>query len=558
MLKFLTIILSFASLSLSQIVISEFQYAPADGEPEWVELFNNSTNSTEISGYKLGDSKNFTTIPDIDIPPYSYVVITKDQEFLIDKYDLPAESLVLSASLPALNNGGDELRLFDDSENLIDSIYYEGSWGEPGKSLERVDFDKFADKENLKTTMSPKGGTPTLVNTHKVIANDIELEYVIRLDTTLVFKVINRGKNDVNEFDLDFRVDINRNGYYSEMESVISEYQGFIAVDSSELFSYNLNEVFKDIDIFGSFNSIAYVTLTDDENHKNDTIHYELILPALPNSILINEIMYDVNEESGEFIELYNNSNFVLNLKSWEIFDKAMWDKSDGVSIVDDVILMPREFMLLAWDENLYKHFAGLEFDESVYILSKNISLNKTEDLILITDPDRKVIDSVTYFDDWHSEFVLETQNRSLEKIKNNLPSSERSNWLTCSDQKGATPLQENSFNNKLSNEFGLEARPNPFYITSKNFQGNNCSISYNLPYISSIINIFVYDQNGNLISRIYQGKNASSSGIYLWNGSDENGKLLQTGPYVLYLEATDQNSGDTYSDKILVVIGNQ
>lgn len=556
-MRILILIFLFISVSYGEIVINEFMYAPQNGEPEWIELFNNSLQSLKIESYKIGDSKSFVNIPDFEISPYSYLVLTKDPEFLIDKYNLPGESNIVSVNIPTLNNTFDEIRLLGANEDLIDSIYYDSDWGENGKSLERLDPSEFADSSNLGVSSSPFGGTPTQINTSRAVVNDISLEYIIKLDSTLVFKINNLGKNNASSYDLDFMVDINRDGFFTSMESIISEYRQNLEAKDSELLNFNLNNLFKDIDIFGSFSSIAYVTMTNDENHKNDTIHYELILPTKPNAVLINEIMFDTDDNCGEFIELYNNSNFILNLRSWEIFDKAMWDNQNGVSILEDQILMPRDYLLLTWDENLFKKFPGLEFDEDVLILTKNISLNKTNDLIVVRDAEGIIIDSLTYYEDWHSDVLLETKNISLEKIKNNLVSSNRSNWVSSTDELGSTPLQDNSFKNLLSDEFGIEAEPNPFFLSSTGQHDKGCIITYTLPYNSSVVNIFVYDQNGNKVGNIFNARNSSSSGAYSWKGSDKNGKNLQTGPYILFLEATDLDTGETYSDKVLVVIGN-
>jgi flagellar hook assembly protein FlgD len=97
---------------------------------------------------------------------------------------------------------------------------------------------------------------------------------------------------------------------------------------------------------------------------------------------------------------------------------------------------------------------------------------------------------------------------------------------------------------------------PNPF-SPHNHLIGKACDITFNLPYDRSVVSLNLYDQSGNIITKILESQYSGSSGVYEWNGADQNGKLLQTGAYILYIEAKDRNSGETYSDKLLVVIGN-
>jgi hypothetical protein len=69
------------------------------------------------------------------LPPLSFVVVTDDHEALVAVHpSIPAPILTL-ASLPALNNGGDAVVLFDEQGVVADSLFYDPLWGGSGFCL---------------------------------------------------------------------------------------------------------------------------------------------------------------------------------------------------------------------------------------------------------------------------------------------------------------------------------------------------------------------------------------------------------------------------------------
>ncbi len=100
----LLIFLLIAPIALSDLRINEIYPAPSDGQEEWVELFNNSDQSIDISTYKLKDSIG-TNIP--------------LQNTLISPH-----GFVLGIANGVLNNSGDDVLLLDPAGVQIDSTTY--------------------------------------------------------------------------------------------------------------------------------------------------------------------------------------------------------------------------------------------------------------------------------------------------------------------------------------------------------------------------------------------------------------------------------------------------
>lgn len=48
--------------NFNDIVINEIMYAPSTGEPEWVEIFNRTSNVINLKNWKLSDASTTITI----------------------------------------------------------------------------------------------------------------------------------------------------------------------------------------------------------------------------------------------------------------------------------------------------------------------------------------------------------------------------------------------------------------------------------------------------------------------------------------------------------------
>src|SRR5439155_5131633 len=134
-----------------EIVINEIMYhhrAGTNGEsPEgWIELYNRSTNSVDLSGWELDKGIEFEFPPNATMPPGSYLVVTGDTNYLRSFYpDIP----MLGNYTKRLSHHSDLIQLKDGRQNPVNEVRYydDGRWpgyaDGDGSSLELR--DPFAD-----------------------------------------------------------------------------------------------------------------------------------------------------------------------------------------------------------------------------------------------------------------------------------------------------------------------------------------------------------------------------------------------------------------------------
>lgn len=104
----------------SQVVINEYMPLPLSGTTDWVEIYNKLSTGKDISGWKLKDSGTS-----------SMGTISQDTIINGNSY------LVISVGSRLNNSSDDQVRLFDASDNLIDSTSYLGTDVETEKSFGR-------------------------------------------------------------------------------------------------------------------------------------------------------------------------------------------------------------------------------------------------------------------------------------------------------------------------------------------------------------------------------------------------------------------------------------
>ncbi len=150
---------------VNDVVVNEIMPAPLNGEPEWIELFNNSSDDIRASGFTINDLKRTVALPEFEIGPYGYAIITKDTALLKSLRDIPESAVMVEIGLPVFNNNYDAAVLRSDGGQILDSLYYDMSWGTKGISLERIDPDRPAvGSDNLAPSKAIEGATPGYEN----------------------------------------------------------------------------------------------------------------------------------------------------------------------------------------------------------------------------------------------------------------------------------------------------------------------------------------------------------------------------------------------------------
>ncbi|HEX2866865.1 MAG TPA: lamin tail domain-containing protein [Ignavibacteriales bacterium] len=428
-----------ASGKYNDLVISEIMFAPSQGEPEWIELFNRSAATVNLKEWGISDKVSHAdlTHKDVFLKPGSFIVITRDSS-VRKYYDIPSE--VLTCSLPSLNNTGDMIVIQDSAGVTIDSLEYTPPYGS-GRSLERIDAEHSStDASNWDISVSPFKATPGKPNSVARLDYDLALwGLTLRPEKpfpgsriALKVKVKNTGRSPM---DFSLHLFSVKSGSSPEEEKLSESAMLHLETQDSLNYEFNYSEILHGERLF-----IARLASTEDQNPTNNELRLN-VLPSYPyNAFVVNEIMYMPESPEPEWVEIYNSSSDLVNIKNWTLSD--IYSTPQKVTITKkDEYIQPGEFLVISRDSLIYSVHKSIP---SKVIYLSLPALNNDKDGIVLKDAMGGVIDSVTYF-----SMPGHKTGYSLERRYTGESSMSPDNWGQSRSTEKSTPGQVNSLTPK-------------------------------------------------------------------------------------------------------------
>ncbi len=128
-------LLAASMLVNANVVINEFLPNSVNSDYEWIELYNNGSFGVDLFDFNISENSasiNFTMNP-INIPARGLVVLVRNETVFNQTYNLMGITLAeYGVSVPSLmlNDAGDNIFLYNNSGELIDTISYIANPGE--------------------------------------------------------------------------------------------------------------------------------------------------------------------------------------------------------------------------------------------------------------------------------------------------------------------------------------------------------------------------------------------------------------------------------------------
>jgi hypothetical protein len=535
------------------IVITEILYAPTEGLPEWIELYNTTEDSISLYDWTISDNGSARAIVakhGAHVPPKEYCLVTTDSLQFSTSYTGTAP--VFQTSFPSLNNTTPDAVVVRDNRGFVmDSIHYDPRWGgSGGNSLQRYDlFASPTDSANWRS------GQPSAGKENAVARKDDDAE-IRRISSEnisggvrITAVLFNSGRRTITACTLKLYHDNNADSLPDPGELLTELPVPMVLPLDSVTMIYDWT-----MTLYGKQQLIALGEYQNDQRSDNNAGITTTAKSFVPQSMVINEIMYDPAGGMSEFVELLNNSADTLDVNAWALMDQPSASGNRTVIRLSSVSkkVPPGGMFLAASDSSLVLQFPALP--GTSFIVHSSLSLsNSGEDLVLV-DLTGTVIDSVRYSPLWQLK-QFDAAGRSLERIDPAIRSTDRRNWSSSVAQGGATPLRQNSiYIGSVAPAASLALSPNPFSPDQDGYE-DFLSVRYSIPAGSVSIRIRIFDVTGRLIRRLAQNEPSASSGSVLWDGRDDDGNRARIGLYIILLEALDHFGGTLRTMKDVAVV---
>ncbi len=512
------------------VIVTEFMAdpTPAIGLPEleFIEIHNVSSKIFDLTGWKIGDASADGTITGGWILPGEYKVLCATSS----QPSFPGSFAV--TSFPSLNNAGDDVVLKDTGSVIIDKVAYTDAWyNDPikqdgGYTLELINpNDPCSDQSNWTASNWIAGGTPgtqnsvydvtpdtqvpSLLLANALAPNQVEIYFSEGLDSTSVANSI----MNVNPL-------LTVNNY-----SILEPYPASVLVTfnenlaASQLYNFTIGPV-----------SDCWLNST--------TLSGQFALADIPvaGDLVINEILFDPGTGGTDFVELFNNSSKVLNLKDYSIANFDDDTIANIKTIPDNYLLFPGEYVVLTADSAFQKSQFPAAVPGTFYQMSLPTLNNDSSTIYLIYNA--VVLDKVSYLADWHLSLIDDTENKTLERIDPSGVSNSKGNWHTAAEPIGfGTPGGQNSQYQAggVSGDFGTVL---PIFSPDNDGVEDVIQFFYTMPQPGMIATIRVYDDQGRLIREVVKSELLGLEGNLSWDGVNDNDTKAGLGVYLAVIEA--------------------
>lgn len=522
---------------------------------EYIELKNTSGRNINVQGWRI---KSLTTssaaFPAYILPADSFLIISgTGSSSLFSSYG----RVIGISSFPALDNAGTTLSLISKEGVVIHSVSYSNNWfkndvkSNGGWSLEMIDpHNPCTGEDNWKASTDVRGGTPGTKNSVDAINPDkvapallraaaldsvtIELLFSEPVDSTKAASAINYNISD---------------GIGTPVTAVTIP-PSFTAVQLRLAAPVLKEKVY----------TITAANITDCGGNVIQAINSARVgLASVIDSvdIIINEVLFNPKANSVDYVEIYNRSNKVFNLKDVYIANRS--STGSGVAnlhrlTTDNFLLFPGDFFVISENGAIVKqnYFAKNPWN---FIDVSMPSFPDDEGTVVILNGQGKIIDELHYSSKWHFALIDNEEGISLERIDYNKTTQNKDNWTSAASSAGfGTPSYQNSqFRSDVSLQATVTITPKTFSPDNDGFE-DYTTINIKMADPGYVANITIFDAAGRPVKDLAKNATLGQIASFRWDGLDDKFHKLQVGIYIVYTELFNLN-GKKKSFKNTVVV---
>ncbi|MCK5847362.1 MAG: lamin tail domain-containing protein, partial [Bacteroidales bacterium] len=546
------------------VVINEIMCDPSPvvalHDAEWVELYNNSPKQLDLSNWTLQIGSSAKTINYGRIDAHSYIIIGhQDDEYLLAQYG----SFIGLSSFSLANSSG-KILLKNDLGEIMHYVNYSQNWykdaakSDGGWTLEMIDshnscgeIDNWAASENL------DGGTPAYQNSIKAKNQDKK--------APLVERIIVSSNNSLEIYfsestDSVSVMDITK---YKVSEGIGSPF--IVQASYPDYKSYTLqfngnfiNEVLYNLEIENGISDCAGNSISE-----KSILRFGIPQKIDSSDIIINEVLFHPKNNGVDYVEIYNNSDKIIDLKelqlsSWNTEDENWYNINDISK--NGFQIFPYEYYVLTTNKDVVMQQYFVAEPNNIIEMESLPSMSNTEGNIFITNKSLQMIDGMEYSDEMHYALLDNPEGISLERLSVSTSALDRSNWHSAAtpgrnaEGFGGTPTYENS-QSAASISQGEWSRTPEIFSPDNDGLDDYLQINYNMKEPGYTANVSIYDSKGRLIRKLSSGQILGAQGQIIWDGLNDNRQKSKIGIYVILIDYFNLK-GDAQATKLTCVLG--
>jgi hypothetical protein len=533
--------------SLYSLLINEIMADPSPvvsnlPEAEFIELFNKNSFPVNLNGYTLINGSSQSTLGCATIAPNEYLIICNSN----DADQFSSYGKTLGSDGFSISNSGQFIQLKNQMNDVVSTVNFTDAWykdtykKDGGWSIEQIDPNNPCGGEsNWKASTNTQGATPGKINSVNGNNSDATSPELLRALVVAPNKLrLFFSETLIGSSTKDLAMYQVNNGIGQATAVSVT------GVNASDLIlSFANNFVVKTI-----YTITVSSNITDcvgNQLQANSMADFAVAEVADSADVLINEILYNPETDGYDFVEIYNNSSKVIDLKSLRMANlDTLVQTPTAVQIIDSIgyLIFPGQYYVLTEKpSDIQQRYTVLNKKNFVQVANLP-TLSISAGSFAICKPNLQLLDYTIYTDAMQFPLLASSKGVSLERISFTRRATDIGNWHSAAQTAGyATPTGINS-------QFSIEKTSDDFITLSKDiFSPDNDSyddvlqISLNPGSEGKVSSIDVYNQRGVLVKNIYGSLLlGSSNNIVTWDGTNLNNEKCDIGAYVILVTVFD------------------
>ena len=505
---------------------------------EWIELRNTSATTFNLLGWKIGDATGQSgAMPGYNLKPDSTVIICNASAVAAMSVYGPA---IAVANFPSLDNTGDVIYLRSPQNKIIHAVNYTDAWyqnelkKDGGWSLEMIDIkNPCSGFSNWKASIDINGGTPGKRNAVDAANPDVTVPQLLRaytIDSANIILIFDEPLDSLKAATA---------ANYSISDGIGIPQSAITITPAFDKVSLKLNTALLRNKVY----TIIVSTVSDCAGNviagKNSArVGLSEIADSL--DIVINEILFNPKSNGTDYVEIYNRSNKIINLKQTYIANRNSAGAINSIKQLsaDHYLFFPQDFMVITENPEIIKRgFITKNIDAFVRVVSMPSYNNDKGDAIIL-NAQGNITDELQYNEKWHFKLIDNNEGIALERIDYNAPTQQQDNWHSAATSVGyGTPTYKNS-QYKINDAVQGAITVTPEIVSPDNDGMDDfATISYTFPSAGYVANITIFDASGRPVKFLQRNALCGTAGNYRWDGLGEKNQRLPVGIYIIFTE---------------------
>jgi hypothetical protein len=252
--------------------------------------------------------------------------------------------------------------------------------------------------------------------------------------------------------------------------------------------------------------------------------------------ILVSELLFNPKVGGVDFVEIYNNSNQIIDLKDMQL---ANIDANGNVANIKTLsaapVYMPaKSYWVLSTSSSIVMQQYNVKFPKQLLQLTSLPSFNNDKGTVILLSG-QTVLDRLDYTEKMHHDLLRDPDGVSLERVSFKVNANAAGNFKSAAMSEGfATPTYRNSqelYDGLLQNKVTLASKT--FSPDGDGFE-DLLQINYQLMQNGAMATINIYSDKGMLIKKLQRNTTIATEGSFAWDGLNETGQLSNVGIYIV------------------------